>query len=302
MSNDKDLFDLIKDTYPQHPSHDFISSTEYKLKQKARSMKRRRMVKKLTLFSGGFFLCTVAVSWLFIFGGKELVTEVLNALGEESLSTSFDNKEPLIYIYHSHNTESFLPELNVENPSKAQHDKKNITLVGQRLKQALKDKNIKSIHNTTDVNKLLDERGWSFYRSYEISREKLKDDLDKNKSIKMVLDIHRDVTKKDVTTIKLEGVSYAKVLFVVSGSTSNFEENKDFATKLHNKLQEKYPGISRGVIEKQGKSQSTYNQDLLDNSVILIIGGVENTLKEENRTADVLAEIIKEVLDSNGNS
>ncbi|WP_141431647.1 stage II sporulation protein P [Bacillus sp. 03113] len=42
--------------------------------------------------------------------------------------------------------------------------------------------------------------------------------------------------------------------------------------------------------------QNTYNQDLLDNSVMLEIGGVENTLQEEYRTVNVLAEIIKDIL------
>ncbi|MGM7722828.1 stage II sporulation protein P [Metabacillus sp. Hm71] len=36
-------------------------------------------------------------------------------------------------MYHTHDTESFTPLLNVNDPNKAFDNKKNITLVGNRL-------------------------------------------------------------------------------------------------------------------------------------------------------------------------
>lgn len=35
MHNEKELFDLIKETYLQNPTEDFVSSTESKLRQKS---------------------------------------------------------------------------------------------------------------------------------------------------------------------------------------------------------------------------------------------------------------------------
>ena len=37
MLNEKELFQMMKEMYPQHPSKDFIASTENKLRQKAKN-------------------------------------------------------------------------------------------------------------------------------------------------------------------------------------------------------------------------------------------------------------------------
>ncbi|MBY0121562.1 stage II sporulation protein P [Bacillus sp. S/N-304-OC-R1] len=80
-------------------------------------------------------------------------------------------------------------------------------------------------------------------------------------------------------------------------SSINYEENYRFAELLHNKIEEEYPGLSRGVLVKNNEyKQNTYNQELFGSSVLLEIGGFENTLQEEYRTADVLAEIIQDIL------
>lgn len=42
---------------------------------------------------------------------------------------------------------------------------------------------------------------------------------------------------------------------------------------------------------------SSYNQDLHEGSIMVNIGGVENTLKEETRIAKMLAKAIKVVLE-----
>ncbi|WP_226669415.1 stage II sporulation protein P [Metabacillus litoralis] len=298
MQNEKEIFDMIKNTYPQNPSKDFIVSTENKLRQKARSMKRKSMVKRLSAISSGVLLFVFAFSWIFFFSGKDIITKVLNNVGDQSLSSAVEEQDPLVFIYHSHNNESFIPELNVTDPNKAFNDTKNITLVGKELGKALKENNINTIIDDTDITGILKERNLSFADSYLVSREKLQKTLNEHKSIKMVFDIHRDSQKKSVTTINIDGKDYARVVFVVSKTSDNYEENRDFAILLHEKLEELYPELSRGVFEKGENPQNTYNQDLQENSVLLEIGGVENTLKESYRTADAIAEAIKEVIEN----
>ena len=67
MLNDKELFHMIKKAYPQHPSKDFIASTEKKLRQKARGMKRTRNVKRLSAVTSGILLFAIALSCLLFF-------------------------------------------------------------------------------------------------------------------------------------------------------------------------------------------------------------------------------------------
>ena len=297
MQNEKDLFDMIKETYPQNPSKDFIVSTENKLRQKARSMNRKWMVKRVSAISSGALLFVFAFSWLFFFSGKEVITEVLNNVGDQPLTSTVEEQDPLVFIYHSHNNESFMPELNVTDPNKAFSDSKNITLVGKELSEKLEEHSINTILDDTDITKVLKERNLSFGKSYVVSREKLKETLNANDSIKMVFDIHRDSQKRTATTISIDGKDYARIAFVVSKTTNNHNQNREFAIQLHEKLEKLYPGLSRGVFEKGENPQNTYNQDLQNNSVILEIGGVENTLEETYRTTAVFAEVIKEVIE-----
>ncbi|MEK4531753.1 stage II sporulation protein P [Solibacillus sp. FSL K6-1554] len=71
---------------------------------------------------------------------------------------------------------------------------------------------------------------------------------------------------------------------------------REFANHLHQKLEKLYPGISRGVIEQGENPRNTYNQEIQKQSVLLNIGGTENTMEEAFRATDALAEAIKEIV------
>ncbi|WP_400241911.1 stage II sporulation protein P [Niallia sp. JL1B1071] len=301
MQNEKDLFDMIKDAYPQHPSNDFILSTENSLRQKARKVNRKWMIKKVSAISAGFSLFSFAISWLFFFNGTESITGAFHSVENQS-SLAIEEKDPLVYIYHTHNSESFMPELGVTNPNEAVSDSENVTLVGKELSKKLIEKNINAIHDDTDITGILLERNLSFTDSYSISREKLQATLKEYKNIKMIFDIHRGSEKRTDTTKNIDGKDYARILFVVSMTSDNYEENKDFAFQLNEKLQQLYPGLSRGVLEKGVNPQNTYNQDLHNDSVLLEIGGAENSVEEVYRTTDAFAEVIKEIIEEKKNN
>lgn len=297
MQTDKELFDLIKKTYPLNPSEDFVSTTSNNLRKRVRKLNKKSRIKHLSFATSGIAIITFALSWFFFSGGKDYLLNNLSTLGEEKALFSVDEQEPLVYIYQSHNLESFATETQTKDANEAIHETKNITLVGERISQSLKERGINTIHDGTNIMAILKENNLSYNEAYTVSREPLNATLKSNKSIKMILDINRDSRKRNDTTIKLKGKDYSRVVFVVSGSSNNFEENMKFAELLHNKMEEEYPRLSRGVIVKDNQfQQNTYNQDLLDNSVLLEIGGFENTLQEEYRTADIIAEIIQDIL------
>lgn len=203
--------------------------------------------------------------------------------------------KPLVYIYHTHNRESFLPDLpGVTEPNKAYDKDKNITLVGDRLLKDLKAKNVETIQTKYDYWKLPE----GVTNEYDLSRNTVKEVLEKNGSIKMVFDIHRDSGARDRTTAKIKGQDVAQVFFIIGESNPRWQENSKFANQIHSKLQQMYPGVSKGVhgnIWNNPMYDSRYNQDLFRNSVIIEIGGPENSLEECYRTADLLANVIAEV-------
>lgn len=222
--------------------------------------------------------------------------EVVNANDEElknppSLTT--DGKK-VVYIYNSHNTESYLPLLEGETDmNKAFHSKANVTIVSELLGKALEEQGIGSEIEDTDVQGSLKQKGWNYAKSYTASREIVQSAMANNSDLNYVIDIHRDTQRKDVTTIKLNGKSYAKIAFVIGRDNPNAEKNEKLAKDLHELLQEKYPGLSRGIFEQGGKGYNgVYNQDLSSNAMLLEFGGVDNNLEELKNTANVVADIL----------
>jgi len=298
MQNERDLFDMLKEMYPQHPRKEFVSATENTLRQRARSMDKKRILTKFSVITSGVLVCAFIFSWLIFFNENGKVSEVIQSVGGTSSSYAMDEKEPVVYIYHSHNIESFIPEIPAQKTDYMVNSQtKNVTLVGKELSRALKEMQINSIHDETDIAGILKQRGLHFPDSYKVSRENLQQALAENDSIRMVFDIHRDSTKRRESTIEIKGQDYARIKFVVSKTSGNYETNKRFATQLHEQLEELYPGLSIGVIEKGVNPQNTYNQELHDNSVLLEMGGIENTLEEMYRTTDIFAQVLKDILE-----
>lgn len=205
-------------------------------------------------------------------------------------------EKPMVYIYQSHNRESFLGKLRNELTLETAYDKeKNITLVGERLAKSLQNSNISVLQTKTDY--------WTmgpFEKSYDFSRQTLKKILNNNESIKMVFDIHRDSLTRDKTTAVINGKNAASIFFIIGGSNKNWQKNSEFTKKLDSKTKQMYPGLSKGVTKKTSTAYDTrYNQDLHPNSVIIEIGGPENTLDEANYTADLLANVISQLIKEN---
>lgn len=298
MQTDKDFINQIKETYSMEPRPDFVLNTELELRKAARKMKRKRTFKLISLTSSGFILSFLAIIWIFSFNGKESIGNTLSSFVENNPFSPVKTPEPLVYIYHSHNQESFSPETRTKDPNnELYHPSRNISLVGNRFSQALKERNISSVHDTSDTMGIVQDRGLSFDQSYSVSREFLEENFKKNPSIEMIFDIHRDSNKKNATTTKINGEDFARIKFVVYRSSVKDDGSLKFAQHLYKITEEKYPGLSSGVLVKTDpNTQNTYNQDLKNQSVLMEIGGVENTLEEEYRTADALAEVVEELL------
>ena len=105
----------------------------------------------------------------------------------------------------------------------------------------------------------------------------------------LVMDLHRDALTKDLSTISIGNKNYAKVLFVVGGKSSYVNENSAIVNKLHSTIQNTYPNLSRGILKRDG---SVYNQDLTNHSILLELGGNENTVEEVMNTVEALAPIL----------
>lgn len=202
----------------------------------------------------------------------------------------------VVYIYHTHTTESYLPLLkDVKNPNSAYHSEANVTLVGDRLGKSLQDKGIGVNVDKTNFMKKLNEKGWSFGKAYTMSRPTVETAMAGNQQLEYIIDIHRDSQRYNVTSANIKGKKYAKIAFVIGGKNPLHDKNNQLAKELHNRFEEKYPGLSRGVFMKNSaNSNSLYNQDLSQNAMLIEFGGVDNNLEELYRTADAVADIFSD--------
>jgi len=235
-----------------------------------------------------------------LFRERELTIKNIDAIFENmkspkeiSVLHSTFGKE-VVYIYHTHSRESFLPYLkNTVKPDEAYHSRANITLVGEMLGRALKRRGVGTSINSTDIVQILDSKDLDYNSSYDVSREQVQAARRENNEFEYFIDVHRDSLRKDSTTVEMSGLNYANLLFVVGTGHEDFEKNLLFAEGLQSMLDTQYPGLSKGIIQKSGsQGNGVYNQDISPNSIIVEIGGVDNTVEELHRSTEVFADVL----------
>jgi stage II sporulation protein P len=203
-----------------------------------------------------------------------------------------------VFIYHSHSRESFLPYLKgVTNPDHASHAEVNVTKLGEKLQEELVQRGIGTDVDTTDTALGLKQKNWTYGKSYDITRPIVQEAMASNQDINYLIDIHRDSGRKNSTTIEINGESFAKLYFVIGKKNPNYEKNQALANQIHQKLQDKYPGLSKGLFDPPAVAtrNGLYNQDLSPNSILIEVGGVDNTFEEMNRTLEVFADVFSEI-------
>ena len=199
----------------------------------------------------------------------------------------------VVFVYHSHNRESYYPELK-EGTKDPNSGKINVTLVGKRLVGQLEKRGIGAVHSPKDYSTSVQGYNWNY--SYKYSLQTVRQAMADNEDLKFFFDIHRDSQRRSKTTATIKGKDYAQVYFIIGHRNPNWRENEDFANRLHERLEKQYPGLSRGVWGKSAANgNGEYNQSVAPDSVLIEIGGVDNTLEECYRTADALAKIISEI-------
>lgn len=217
--------------------------------------------------------------------------------GQGQVPANAQVKKDAVFIYHTHNRESFIPETRKLYGSDLVYDEKvNITLVGKRLGDELDKLGIGSVVSSKDYYPDLEH----YSLAYAHSLGTVKAALQQENDYRFVLDIHRDAPPrkdKSLTTTKINGQDYALISFVIGTGYKNYQQNKQLAETIDEALNRLYPGISKGIIEKP-KSAGTngeYNQSVSPYSLTVEIGGHYNTLEDEYRSAKALADAIADI-------
>lgn len=199
---------------------------------------------------------------------------------------------PIVYLYNTHQSEEY-----ATNHLESYNVKPTIMMASYILREKLNKNNIPTIVEENDVTEFLRTNNWNYASSYKVTRLLMEDAYSKNSSLEFFIDLHRDSVKKNISSITINEKKYAKILFIVGLENKNYQKNLELTETLNNKFNEKYPNLSRGIYKKKGKGvNGIYNQDFNPNTILIEIGGVENTIDEVFNTCEAISEVLTEYI------
>ncbi len=204
--------------------------------------------------------------------------------------------KPQVLIYHTHGTESYNPgysfyDSEVYSPNSTDISQ-NVVRIGSVIAQILENNGVGVIHLT----EMFDASGYS--DAYDRSCKAVEEILEENKSISIVLDVHRD-TVIDSEGTKLRPVVQtengpAAQLMILLGSgrknaqVPNWRKNLSFAIAVGEEINKIDDDILRPIMLRATR----YNQHLSTGSVLVEVGTCGNTLSEAERAARIFAEAL----------
>lgn len=195
---------------------------------------------------------------------------------------------PSIFVYHSHNAEAY--QGTTKQRYIYDNDSLTIMRVGQELVNELDRLGVEAVQ---DGSHHMDTK---FTDAYMNSRRTVQAALTKSTDYKMIFDLHNDGTDLNISTTVINKEPVARILIVLSKSEAlphpNWRQNEAFAKALHKKIEELYPGLSRGILYEE---LARYNQDLHPQSLLLEIGGNFNSMDEALRSVRYLAKAVAEL-------
>lgn len=203
--------------------------------------------------------------------------------------------EPLVYIYNSHPTEQYeIDNNNIVNIEP------NVVALSYYFEKKLEELGINTIVEQNNVSEILKQNNWDYDQSYPASRIGLEKAKKEYPSIKIFIDLHRDALNKEYSTTTINDKNYSKIMLLVGMDHESYLENYAFASSINEKINEKYPTLSRGIMEgRKPGMNGVYNQDISPNVVLFEIGGHMNTINESMNTIDAMAQVIKEKINEN---
>jgi stage II sporulation protein P len=163
------------------------------------------------------------------------------------------------------------------------------------MKERLNEMGVPSIVEEGNIAEFIRVNNWNYDYSYDASRYFINQAIIDYPTIKYFIDIHRDSINKDEATTIINGKKHAKILFVVGLANQNYQLNLDLANDLNKSIALLYPSLCRGVLTKKGAGvNGIYNQDISPNTMLLEVGGYQNTIDEVMNTINIITPILKE--------
>ncbi len=223
-------------------------------------------------------------------------------LAESRIEPELDLKTdgtPMVLIYHTHTTESFVSEKTGTYTDgfnfRTTEPDKNMVMVGDAIAEQLAAAGIGVVH----AREIHDFPVWS--GSYDNSAATVRSILAEYPSICIALDIHRDALGEgDAVAAPVADISgkQSAQIMIISGCDDGtmgmpeYRKNFHFASKLQQTAERMFPGFTRPILFDYRK----YNQDLTQGSLLIEVGSQGNTLEEVRFAGELTGKALSAVI------
>jgi len=208
------------------------------------------------------------------------------------MANNVSHEKPLVGLYFTHTAESFVPTAGTTHRPGGQRG--DIVDVGEALSKRLNTYGI----GTVQSNNIHDYP--SFMKAYGVSEITVTKMLAEHPSLQMLFDIHRDAEKRENYIANINGTPVAKIMIIVTTGQQgliqpHWQQNHAFAKLIDAKLNQRYPGLSRGIRMDDWR----YNQHLHPRALLIEVGCQENTKEEAERGIELFGDIVAEIIKEN---
>ena len=213
------------------------------------------------------------------------------------LSVDLSEDEPKVLIYHTHSQEEYADS----RPGVWQD---TVVGVGDRLKSELEERYQVSVLHLTDTFDVVDGVG-DRSEAYTYAEEKVREVLEENPSIEVVIDLHRDGVDENTHLVtNINGKDTAKLMLLngLCRTTANgpisylqndyLTENLAFSFQIQRKAAEYYPDLMRRIYLRSYQ----YNLHILPRCLLVECGAQTNTVEEAKNAMPLLADMLYLVL------
>ncbi len=215
-------------------------------------------------------------------------------LSKADLRISKNTEGPQILIYHTHSQEGFVDSVKGD-------DSTTIMGVGEHLAEILRNQyGYQVLHHMGKYDVKTRDN------AYSRALPEVKQILEENPSIQVVIDLHRDAVanEQNKLVMDLDGRPTARFMFFNGVSCTrntgnidylknpNLSENLAFSFQMKKAAEEYYPGLTR----KNYIHGYRYNMHLCPRTTLIELGAQNNTLEEAMNACDPIAHILDMVL------
>jgi len=238
-----------------------------------------------------------ALSQRDLFSRSSLPVDQLGLL-LEGWSCAVPAEGPQVLIFHTHSCEAYTPQGEDDyEPSgdfRTLDGSRSVIAVGDALAAALEERGFEVLHDRS----LYDYPAYN--GAYDRSGAAVRQLLEANPSVRVVIDLHRDSLGGARTEYLLpDGTPCAQVMLLLTTGESglyhpSWRENLKLGLELQNRMELDHPGLARPLY----LSPARYNQHLSPGALLLEVGTDANTLAEAKQAVLLFADCLGKVLET----